>query len=76
MNENEFKYKGKTYVEKPNVGTHKVACELCAFRKFSCVQLMQRFKIPDCNPWRRADKRSVYFVEKVSTKKAKGKEQK
>lgn len=71
--ENEFRYKGKTYVAKE--AENGATCVRCAFKRDfeKCRELRDKMLIPECNAWRRADGREVYFVEKVATKKANGK---
>lgn len=62
--ENEFRYKRKTYIAKEAV--NGATCARCAFKpNFEmCRELRDKMLIPECCSWRRADGRSVYFVEK------------
>lgn len=61
INENEFEYNGKKYVE---VEEKTDICDDCAFSKIDCGKLQRLGKIPECCAFARDDLMDVRFVEK------------
>lgn len=75
MNENEFRYAGKTFVAVEDIDLE--LCWNCSFKtespfRFSCETLRTSGEIPHCAAKRRKDGRNVHFVEKGALDELKG----
>lgn len=62
MNENEFSYRGKTYIAVEDEADY--TCRGCALARMNCYKLMGIGKIPPCRSAYRLDGNNVVFVEK------------
>lgn len=73
MNEDEFEYKGKTYVSEEVDDYYFNRCKACAFwvdfitgdeGVDGCMKLQSSGKVPPCVAHKRKDGKEVYFIEK------------
>lgn len=70
MDENEFRYDGKTFVAVED--EDEIPCTRCALWKVDCYWLRAHGEIPHCSERLRKDGRNVRFVEKGALDELKG----